>query len=78
VDASVNRAIKAVGEVTAADERIGRIAGTLLAATGSSSTLDAIVVASAVEAGGAVILTSDPDDLRALADGHPEVVVQGL
>jgi len=28
--------------------------------------------------GGGVLLTGDPDDLRYLADGHPEVVVHPL
>ena len=77
-DTPVNRAINAVGEVTSVDERIGRLAGALLGATGSGSTIDAVVVASAIDAGGGVILTGDPDDLRALAEGHPEIVVQAL
>jgi predicted nucleic acid-binding protein len=77
-DAPVNRIIKAVGEVSAADERAGRTAGRLLGEAGSDSTIDAIVVASAVEAGGAVILTGDPDDLRTLAGDRPGVVIQPL
>ena len=47
------------------------LAGRLLGAAGSSSTVDALVVATAVEAGGAVVLTGDPDDLGALAAGQP-------
>ena len=77
-DAPVNRVIKSVGEVTAADETTGRIAGALLGAARSDSTVDAVVVASAIDLGGGVILTGDPDDLEALASGHPEVVVRRL
>ena len=78
VDAPVNRVVKAVGEVDVATETIGRTAGRLLGEAGSSSTVDAIVIATAVEAAGAVILTGDPSDLGALAARHREVVVQAL
>ncbi len=77
-DAPVNRVLKAVGEVDVATEAIGRTAGRLLGETRSNSTIDAIVVATAVEATGAVILTGDPKDLGALASRHREVVVQAL
>jgi len=77
-DAPVNRVLKAIGEVDAADEAIGRIAGRLLGEAGSSATVDAVVVATAVEAGGAVVLTGDPDDLSALAGGLREVVIEAL
>lgn len=77
-DASVNRVIKSVGEVTAAEEATGRVAGALLGATRSTSTLDALVIASAIELGGGVVLTGDPDDLEPLASGHPEVVINAL
>jgi predicted nucleic acid-binding protein len=77
-DAPVNRVIRSVGEVTAADETTGRVAGALLGAATSDSTVDAVVVASAIDLGGGVILTGDPTDLEALACGHPEVVVQRL
>ena len=70
--------IKAVGEVSSADERTGRGAGALLGAARSTSTVDALVVASAIELGGGVVLTGDPDDLEPLAGGHPEVVVRAL
>jgi len=74
-DALVNRVLKAVGEVPAATEPIGRTAGSLLGASASAATVDALVVAQAIHAKGAVVLTSDPDDLRRLASRHPEVVV---
>lgn len=76
-EAPVNRIVKAVGEVDLADEAVGRVAG-LLGDTRSSSTVDAIVVATAIEASGAVVLTGDPDDLGALAADHAEVVIQPL
>jgi predicted nucleic acid-binding protein len=74
-DASVNRVIKAVGTVTAPGEATGRIAGALLGAARSTSTIDALGVASAIELGGGVVLTGDPDDLEALASSHPQVVI---
>ncbi len=77
-DAKVNRVIKSVGEVTALDEDTGRVAGALLGAARSTSTIDALVVASAIELGGGVVLTGDPEDLEPLADGHPEVVISPL
>jgi hypothetical protein len=61
-----------------ADEAVGRTAGRLLGEAGSRSTVDAIVVATAVEAGGAVVLTGDPGDLGPLAARHPEVVIAPL
>lgn len=77
-DAPVNRVIGAVGEVGVADEATGRVAGALLGATQSEATLDALVVADAIERGGGVILTGDPDDLGRLAEGHTEVRVEVL
>lgn len=77
-DAKVNRVIKAVGEVTAAHESTGRAAGALLGAARSSSTVDALVVATALGLGGGVVLTGDPDDLELLASGHLEVVIRSL
>jgi predicted nucleic acid-binding protein len=77
-DALVNRVIKAVGEVIVAGEETGRFAGALLESARSSSTVDALVVASAIELGGGVVLTGDPDDLGALATGHASVLIHEL
>ena len=77
-DAPVNRVLEAIGEVDVANEAIGRTAGRLLGEASSSATVDALVVATAVEAGGAVVLTGDPDDLGALAVDHREVVIKAL
>ena len=75
-DATVNRVLKAVGEVPETTPAVGRCAGRLLGETRSSATIDALVVAHAVEAGGGTILTSDAKDLNALASAHPEVQIQ--
>jgi predicted nucleic acid-binding protein len=77
-DAPVNRVLKAVGSVPEAREVHGRTAGRLLAAAHSAHTVDALVVAHAVEAGGAHILTGDREDLERLAAPHPEVWIQPL
>lgn len=77
-DAPVHRVLKAVGSVPSATERHGRVAGRLLGATGSDHTVDAMVVAHAVETGGAIILTGDREDLTRLANGHTEVSIQAL
>ena len=39
---------------------------------------DAHVIAAAVETGGGVVLTGDPDDLAALAAPYPNITVQPL
>lgn len=77
-DAPVNRVIKSVGEIRPADEMTGRVAGALLGTARSTATVDALVVASAIDLGGGVVLTGDPDDLDALAGDHPEVVIRAL
>ena len=77
-DAPVNRVLKAIGVVDEVHETTGRIAGRLLGAASSSETIDALVVATAVELGGAVVLTGDRRDMQALAAGHGDVVVQSL
>jgi predicted nucleic acid-binding protein len=64
-----NRLLRAC-EVKPVDELLARSAARLRAAARTRRTpsaVDAIVVAVADEAGGAVVLSSDPADLRALA-----------
>jgi predicted nucleic acid-binding protein len=75
-DAAVNRVLKAVGAVPDTPETVGRRAGALLGRTPGRGVADALVVAHAVEGGGGLILTSDPDDLGVLASGHPGVWVE--
>jgi predicted nucleic acid-binding protein len=77
-DAPIHRILKAVGSVPETREAHGRTAGRLLGVARSASTIDALVVAHAVEAGGGQILTGDPDDLAPLAAPHPEVWIQSL
>jgi hypothetical protein len=62
-------------EVTPVDDRLGRRAGMLLAHVGHSDAIDATVVCLAVD--GDDILTSDPSDLRPLAEAaqvHVEII----
>ena len=77
-DAPVHRVLKAIGSVPEAREMHGRTAGRLLGAARSNATVDALVVAQAIEAGGAQILTGDREDLERLAAAHPEVWIQPL
>ncbi len=77
-DAPVNRVLKAIDSVPETTEPLGRIAGRLLGEARSSSTVDALVVAQAVAAGGAHVLTGDVEDLESLAARHPEVWIQPL
>jgi predicted nucleic acid-binding protein len=77
-DAQVNRVLKAIGEVEPTSAMTGRVAGSLLGATGMDDTIDAIVVAEAVTRGGGRILTSDPVDLSALAEGQASVRIDSL
>lgn len=77
-DARVNRVIRAVGEICVADEATGRLAGCLLGSAESTSSIDALVVANAIGLGGGLILTGDPQDLRALAGEHPTVEIRAL
>lgn len=78
-DASVNRVLAAVGEIVPIDEPLARAAGSLLGSTRSDAgAVDAIVVATARGLGGAVILTSDPNDLQRLARDLPSVVIHPL
>lgn len=59
------------------DEELARDAArlrTAVAGSRTASAVDAIVAAEADRVGGAVVLTSDPDDLRALARHTRNVV----
>jgi hypothetical protein len=59
------------------DRRLARLVGGILVAAdrGSGDIVDAHVVAVAVETGGGVCLTGDPDDLNALAAPYPNIQV---
>ena len=77
-DAVVHRVLEAVSDSVPIDETVGRRAGTLLGRARRSDTVDAIVVAEAIEAGGAEILTGDVDGLTVLADGERSVTIHAL
>lgn len=77
-DAPVNQVLKAVGLVPTAREVHGRIAGELLGRASSTATVDALVVAHAVEAGGAHVFTGDREDLAGLGASHPEVRIHDV
>ncbi len=77
-DAPVHRVLNSIDAVPPTTEAIGRTAGELLGRARSSATVDALIVAQAVAAGGAQLLTGDPDDLEVLAAAHPEVWIQPL
>jgi predicted nucleic acid-binding protein len=77
-DAAVHRILKAVGSIPEIREAHGRTAGRLLGTARTDHTVDALVVAQAIESGGAQILTGDRDDLERLAAPHPEVWIQPL
>lgn len=77
-DAAVHRVLKAVDDIPETGEDIGRIAGHLQGAARMTAVADALVVAQAVAAGGALVITGDPEDLQRLAAPHPEVWIQSL
>jgi len=68
-----SRSIKAAN-VAEKTETIARHAGARLAAAKSSGTLDAIIVAPAEANFATDILTTNPDDLRALASANVNVI----
>ena len=76
-DAPVNRVLKAVGTTATAPDT-GRAAGRLLGRTGGSNTADALVAAEALALPGSTVLTSDPDDLRALLSDHNSIEIQAI
>ena len=75
-----NRALRAF--MSKADERgvepTARLAGALLAAARSSSTIDALVVAEAINRQPSLLVTSDVADLALLLDGRPGVSLERI
>jgi predicted nucleic acid-binding protein len=59
------------------DRSLARLVGGVLdaAAAGSEDLADAHAVAVAIETGGGVIVSADPDDMERLAAGYPNVHV---
>lgn len=58
-------------EVVPVGDRMGRVAGELCAASGTSDAVDALVVTVAAAIGPAVIWTSDPGDIERLRSCLP-------
>jgi hypothetical protein len=77
-DAPVNLVLAQTAPQHPLTEVIARAAGQLLAAARSSSTIDALVAAEAIDCAPAIILTSDPVDLRALLGNHRGVTVEPI
>jgi predicted nucleic acid-binding protein len=70
-DARTNRVLKRL-QVVSTTEPIARAAAELKRRadmTGVEATIDAIVVATSAAVGGGVVVTSDVDDIRKLAEG---------
>jgi len=62
-------------DIAALDDALGRRAGVLLGRARAADAVDAAVIA--IAADGDIILTSDPDDLRSLAEAaavHVDIV----
>jgi len=81
-DAAVERALR-VAALLPLTESAARHAGALLATTGArrggaALTIDAMVVATAAELRGCVLLTGDPGDLGRLAADLPHVEVRDV
>jgi predicted nucleic acid-binding protein len=75
IDACLSRETGLHVRVT--DRAIARLVGSVLsgARAGSALIVDAHVVAAAIEAGGGIVLTSDPEDLRRLSAPYRNVQV---
>ena len=79
IDSLLSRETEAL-ELRDTDRVLARLVGGVLAAAGSGSEdlADAHVVATAVEAGGGVVLTVDSNDLNRLAGPYRTIVVEQL
>jgi len=77
-DAPVNLVLAQTAPQHPLTDPIARTAGQLLGAARSSSTIDALVVAEAIDCRPAVIWTSDPDDLRRLLGDQGGVTIEPI
>lgn len=76
-DVLVDRLLSTIRELPLT-RSVARLAGQLRASAGAGSAVDAMVAATAVRSGGAVIATGDPGDMQALTAQHPNVTVWAL
>ena len=77
-DAPVNLVLAQTAPQHPLTDQIARAAGQLLAASRSSSTIDALIVAEALDCAPAMIWTSDPNDIRQLLGSHPGVTIEAI
>lgn len=77
-DAPVNLVLAQTSPQHPLTERIARNAGELLGAARSAATIDALVVAEAIECAPAVIFTSDLGDLTTLLGNRPGVTIEAV
>ena len=77
-DAPVNLVLAQTAPQHQLTDAIARAAGLLLGASRSSSTVDALIVAEALDCVPAMIWTSDPNDIRHLLAGHRGVTVEAI
>jgi predicted nucleic acid-binding protein len=76
-DARTQIALKC-GDTDPTSPAVGVLAGSIQGRASGDDTVDALIVAETILAGGGMILTEDPDDLRVLASGHPTVEVRSI
>ncbi len=77
-DAPVNLVLAQAEPRYPLTEQIARQAGQLLGAARSSATIDALIVAEALDCAPAMIWTSDPGDIRQLLGDHHGVTVESI
>ncbi len=77
-DATVNLVLAQTAPQHPLTERLARAAGQLLGVSQSSSTIDALIVAEAIDCVPAVILTSDPNDIRQLLGSQGGVTIEAV
>lgn len=77
-DAPVNRLLKTCEIVESLPSWLARRAARLRQLARRGSAVDAVVVALAEQYDEPIVLTSDPDDLRAIAAGTESVVVRSV
>ena len=77
-DAPVNMILAQTSPQHPLTEAVARAAGQMLGTARSSSTIDALVVAEALDCAPALIWTSDPVDLRHLLGDHKGVTVESV
>jgi hypothetical protein len=77
-DAAVNLVLAQAGPLYPLTEGTARLAGALLSQARSSATIDALVVAEALECAPSLILTSDATDLRTLLGDRHGVLIEPI